>query len=103
MNFDPKQFYSVLEKAQNHINSQCSEAGVPVPYMFVYCGLGYNETAKAPNIKLETLGSEAVKVEGKDLGELVEEYIRRVGFDKRQKALQLSGPVIDGEISSHAG
>lgn len=104
MPIDSKQLYRSFDLAYNEVQRQVKESVVSEKEvnarLFFFAGYG----AK-PNIKLELqIGySTKAEVDGVDLQEMVDEAIRRIGFQRRQEQLQLTAPTVDGELSAEGG
>jgi hypothetical protein len=89
--FNSVDFYKSLQEAQALIAVRCNEASVPLPDFCVFCF--HVEKQIEPKLQLSRWND--VKVEGKDLYALIDEYIRRHQFEQSQKLLQLGHVVVE--------
>lgn len=99
MSFNPKIIYRDLESAYFEIQARVQEATGESRILFTaFCGYGWDGK---PDLHFN-MECKSVKVEGKDLAEMTDELIRRVGFESRQKVLAIGSSTVEGSIYTPA-
>ena len=85
------EFYRALQSAQNYIDRELSQHGLKAR-IAVFINYG-----KDVQIQMECSAypTTSVKVEGKNIAEMTEEFIRRSGFQRQQDTLQIGPPVVE--------
>lgn len=94
---DSKVFYDTIRTGFDDVCVKIAkETGAPLPRLFIHVSEGQHG---APIIQLCSTYSSAVKieVEGRDLNDVADEYIRRALFGRQQDTLSLGSPVINAE------
>lgn len=100
MTIDSKKVYSQMEAMLDEVQEQLREGGYRGGWgIVIYCGPKYNgaRTVKLHmQLESEGYGSDKAEVEGVALQDMVEEFLRRLGFARRQSTMLLGAPVVEG-------
>jgi len=99
MRTNSKTFYMTLQQALADVREQLADADPKLKNARVIIWLGYGG---GDGVEIEMIGAgfgDEVKVRGRNLGEITEEFLRRSGFDKRQKTLAIGHQTVDGAVA----
>ncbi len=96
MTIESEKLYTLLEASWQEAKQQCDLHGVELQYFHIFVGYAYPKTA-FPNLTIESGG---VKVEGRNLQDMVHELLRRKGFKAQQENMRLGPPIVEAQVAS---
>lgn len=89
MTINGQKLFADLDAAIKEAKEQIEAAGCKEVHFYAHC-IGYSWSKEGLNFKIEAVGDSTLVVKGRDLQQMVWEYIRRAQFDTQQKLLQLT-------------
>jgi hypothetical protein len=97
--FDSIKLYTMLQQAENFIKENVGDG--KECRLFVFGGYGASDQVRLHLSR--GYGNEEIKISGKHLGDMVEEFNRQLGFVQRQQNLAIGSSVVEHEAGEVAG
>jgi hypothetical protein len=90
-----KEFYLLLTKTFEEVKEiVLNSGGKEVPHITIWL---YDSSP--PEIVISSgYSTNEIKVTGKELSVLTDEYLHRLGFNNQQKVLAIAAPVVENEV-----